>query len=60
MGNPNGGTMIFNARNLFFAALGAAAMYFLDPTAGTARRESMKRKAHSAYEEGSEKIRSVA
>jgi hypothetical protein len=52
--------MIFNARNLFFAALGAAAMYFLDPTAGTARRESMKRKAHSAYEEGSEKIRSVA
>ena len=52
--------MIFNVRNLLFAAIGAAVMYFLDPAAGPARRESMKRKAHSAYEDGAEKIRSVA
>ena len=52
--------MIFNARNLFFAALGAVAMYLLDPAAGADRRDSMKRKASSAYEEGTEKIRSAA
>lgn len=52
--------MIFNARNLFFIALGAAAMYFLDPAAGADRRDSMKRKAQSAYEDGSGKIRSAA
>lgn len=52
--------MLFNTRNLFFAAVGAALMYFFDPNAGPARRNSMTRKAKSVYEDGAEKVRSVA
>jgi len=51
--------MLFNFRNVFFAAAGAALMYFFDPVTGPARRNAFARRAKSVYVENVEPVRAA-